>query len=184
MKCVIYFIKCKSNDKMYIGSCFNYERRIKEHTNELMRSTHKNKLLQADFNYYGKSNIEFGIIEECEESNAIEKENQYMDYYKSYIMEYGTDFGYNLVRSVRVENNALKKEKKNTDNYKKAMKGNGNAKKLSIEECQDIYDEFDVDTGELIKEKQQRLCEKYNVSKNTIGSIRNKTHWSAPHLRD
>lgn len=168
MNCSIYFIKCLSNNKMYIGSCLNYNSRIKRHFNDLIKNKHSNKLLQADFNYYGKVNFKYGEIEVCKEENALQRENYFMDFYKTYIIENGTDFGYNMSRAARIDNFI----EKDTSNYSNAFKGNINSRKLTIEQCLEIKKLLLEETEELIKDKLERISNIFNVSIGTIGLIR------------
>jgi group I intron endonuclease len=177
LNCSIYFIKCLANNKKYIGSCLNYNSRIRSHFGDLMKGKHSNKLLQADFNYYGKSNFEYGLLEECKEEEAMEKENYYMDINKSYILEYGTDFGYNISRASRKQclSDFTKLDIKDTSNYSKAFKGNKRARKLSEIQCIEIKKLLLEETDELVKEKLKRISEIYGVSSATIGAIRNGT---------
>lgn len=172
MECSIYYIKCNVTNKYYIGSCLNFNARIKNHFDDLAKGKHKNKLLQADYNYYGKSSFEYGKLDECDEEIALEKENQWMDVYKSYILEYGTTFGYNLARASRKKSSFINN---NTENYSKALKGNKNSRKLTNEQCKEIKKLLLEDTTEMVKDKLERISKLYNVSSATIGSIRNGT---------
>ena len=61
----IYMIRCKVNEKCYIGQSTNIKRRWYTHINELNRNVHICKKLQEDWNAYGESNFEFKIIQEC-----------------------------------------------------------------------------------------------------------------------
>ena len=76
----IYAIKNKENGKMYIGSTNNLRKRSYEHNSKLKNNYHRNKLLQKDYNEYGKDKFEYKILEEVEESIDLqEKEGCYAD---------------------------------------------------------------------------------------------------------
>ena len=71
----IYKIECKINNKVYIGQTYNYDKRFREHRNNLKANRHINPYLQADYNKYGLNNFTFDIIEEitdAEDNLAIE----------------------------------------------------------------------------------------------------------------
>jgi len=59
----IYKIICRSNNKFYIGSSININRRFKDHIRLLKRNNNKNKYLQNSWNKYGEKNFKFEIIE-------------------------------------------------------------------------------------------------------------------------
>ena len=82
MKGFIYMITNKINHKIYIGSTFNYEQRMKEH----MTSTDDWKKLYNDIKKYGKTNFEHKIIKEVyveDEEKLFEIEQTMLDKYQS-----------------------------------------------------------------------------------------------------
>lgn len=85
----IYSIKNLFNNKQYIGSSLDLNRRIKKHLNDLRKKKHDNEYLQRSFNKYGESQFEIYIIEQCEESELTELENTWMKHYKSTNRKYG-----------------------------------------------------------------------------------------------
>jgi group I intron endonuclease len=58
----VYKIIC-INNKFYIGSSININKRLKEHVGLLKNDRHKNKYLQNAWNRYGEQNFRFEIIE-------------------------------------------------------------------------------------------------------------------------
>lgn len=88
----IYQIYNPINNKRYIGSSINVERRLKEHLRNLEKNRHCNDHLQSAYNKY-KDVLQFQFLEECEPDECLIFEQYYLDYYKSYIRE----FGYNNV---------------------------------------------------------------------------------------
>jgi group I intron endonuclease len=86
----IYKILNKINNKSYIGSSSNIKSRWNVHLSKLNLQKHHSILLQRAYNKYGEENFVFIIIEECE--NLIEREQFWLDYYKSY----NPKFGYNI----------------------------------------------------------------------------------------
>lgn len=89
----IYKISNLVNDKIYIGSSMDVDKRIKRHYNELRKDKHYNEYLQRAWNKYGEINFVYDILEILENKNdLIHKEQYYIDKYKSYNILYG----YNL----------------------------------------------------------------------------------------
>lgn len=92
MGCGIYKIENKINNKKYIGSSIDVEKRLKKHLIMLKGEYHDNIYLQKSFNKYGEDNFTLKIIEECNHSELVDKENYYINLHKSNISK----FGYNL----------------------------------------------------------------------------------------
>lgn len=63
----IYYIKNLENDKSYIGSSKNIEKRFKQHLNSLRNGKHINVHLQRSYDLHGEDKFEFGILEETSE---------------------------------------------------------------------------------------------------------------------
>lgn len=78
----IYKITCLSNNKVYIGSSSNIEMRWHRHRSNL-KLNKSNPNLQNSFNKYGLQNIKFEVIEECDISVLIEREQHYANEYRN-----------------------------------------------------------------------------------------------------
>lgn len=86
----IYAIKCKVNNKLYIGRTHRkITDRIKAHLSSLRSNRHTNKQLQEDFNKYKEDNFEFYEIEKTENKR---REFYYMDKYNTCNNEYGYNY--------------------------------------------------------------------------------------------
>lgn len=59
----VYQIYCSENDRVYVGSTVDFNRRWREHRCRLVNHTHGNKQLQTDFDLYGKNKFVFSINE-------------------------------------------------------------------------------------------------------------------------
>lgn len=92
MGCGIYKITNKIDNKVYVGSSLNLSSREYKHFWLLRKNSHDNNHLQSSFNKFGEVNFRFEIIELCNQLNLVERENYYINYFKSNISE----FGYNL----------------------------------------------------------------------------------------
>ena len=59
---VVYKIINTKTERAYIGSTSHFSQRQEQHLKELKCGTHVNKLLQADYNLYGRSNFVFEFL--------------------------------------------------------------------------------------------------------------------------
>lgn len=82
MSCGIYCIKNKTNNKLYVGSSRNLDRRKNDHFSALRNNRHYNKYLQRAWNKHGEENFEFQILEYCSESLLLTIEQCYLDTYR------------------------------------------------------------------------------------------------------
>ena len=95
MKSVIYLIKNMINNKVYIGSAVNIDRRWRVHKKDLNKGKHHSCHLQLAWNKYGEQNFNFEILQEVENpEHLLSYEQVYLDYYKSY----ERDKGYNTCK--------------------------------------------------------------------------------------
>ena len=70
----IYCIRNKVNNKIYIGSSVDIDRRFRKHRTQLNTKVHSNKHLIKAYHKYGKDNFEFIILEECLKEDLIDRE--------------------------------------------------------------------------------------------------------------
>ena len=80
---VIYKITNLINDNCYIGSTVRFNKRKQKHFRLLNENKHANKHLQNAFNLYGGDNFIFDIIEYCDKSGLISREQFWIDAYRS-----------------------------------------------------------------------------------------------------
>lgn len=115
----IYLIKNILNNKVYIGSSVNVERRFQEHLRALRRNKHFNRKFQFSFNKNGESNFEFKILKELNEiSNLEEIETLYIRLYKSF--DYSNGYNTLIVGSSPL---GIKRSEETKLNMSKAQKG-------------------------------------------------------------
>ncbi len=82
------------NSCLYIGSSTNIKKRIFEaHIPQLDGQYHCNEKIQNAWNKYGKDNFVFFILEQCEETNLLKREQSWIDYYKD---NFGEKILYNI----------------------------------------------------------------------------------------
>lgn len=79
MESGIYIIKNLVNNKLYIGSAVNLKKRKREHFSLLKNNKHHSIYLQRAYNKYGKDNFIFELLECCEKTVLIIREQHYID---------------------------------------------------------------------------------------------------------
>jgi group I intron endonuclease len=91
----VYRILCLPNHKVYVGSTNNAIVRFRTHKARLSNGEFHSVAMQSDFNFYGKENFSFGIIEDdilIGVDNIYAREAYYIRLYDST----NPDCGYNL----------------------------------------------------------------------------------------
>lgn len=79
--CGIYIIVCLVNGRVYIGQSKHIQKRWLEHKEELQKGCHCNNHLQNAWNKYGEKSFVFSVLELCENSRLVEREQYWIDYY-------------------------------------------------------------------------------------------------------
>ena len=95
--CGVYCIRCKVNNKAYIGSSVDIKRRWGSHKAELRAGSHYNKQLQEDYNKYGADSFLYTILINCKPQMLLKYENMY-------ILLFNTrdkSLGYNIANAAR-----------------------------------------------------------------------------------
>lgn len=92
----IYKIINITNDKFYIGSAKNLLKRLMQHFSHLRHNESNCTKLQRAYNKYGEGNFKIVLLEECEISKLIEREQYYIDTLKPY---------YNILLTVNRQKN-------------------------------------------------------------------------------
>ena len=79
----IYKITNKINNKCYIGSAISIKNRLVQHKSLLNKNKHFNAHLQSAWNKYGFNNFTFEILEVTNKEELQEKEEYYIQFFKS-----------------------------------------------------------------------------------------------------
>jgi hypothetical protein len=82
MESCVYKITNLLNNHCYIGSCKNSRIRWNNHKSTLGRDIHHSPHLQNAWNKYSKENFSFQILEYCDYSKILERENYYIQEFK------------------------------------------------------------------------------------------------------
>ena len=75
----VYWIRCKRNGKIYVGSSVDLRERWDRHRRELRDKVHHNAHLQQAWDLYGAENFEFEILQHVEEADLLRVEQEWID---------------------------------------------------------------------------------------------------------
>lgn len=85
----IYKIESKLFPKnFYIGSAKDITKRWNGHLYNLSKNKHHSQLLQLHYNEYGKEDLKFSILEECNKDILIDREREYLKNHNPYFNVY------------------------------------------------------------------------------------------------
>jgi group I intron endonuclease len=77
--CGVYAIVNTVNGHRYVGSAVNIKKRWEAHKNSLCKGTHHSRYLQRAWNKYGADCFGFSVIEHCDKSLLIVREQFHID---------------------------------------------------------------------------------------------------------
>jgi group I intron endonuclease len=75
----IYKIECAASGKVYIGSAVSIRARWASHRSNLRNNRHSNRHLQNAWNKYGEISFVFSVVELCEITDLIPREQFWID---------------------------------------------------------------------------------------------------------
>lgn len=90
----VYSIRNVLDDKYYIGSSKDIERRIKTHKQHLEKGCHNCRSLQKDYDKHGLDNFEFNVVESDIQEDLLTAYEKYYIYQYDAIVRYK---GYNEI---------------------------------------------------------------------------------------
>ena len=181
----VYSIYCERNKKIYIGSSINILKRWSHHKDDLRSNTHHSKHLQRAWNRYKEESFVFKILEETSMEERINREQFYIDLFKSYLRQNG----FNLYPKAE-GSSGYKFSKQHIENLKKSHLGyhhteiqkqriadahrgeKSHRAKLTTLQVQEIKKCL------LSGNSQSSLSKEYNVTRSTISSIWKEKSWS------
>lgn len=75
---VIYYIRCKNNGRVYVGSTMRKpNQRFLEHLHYLRKGTHHSKHLQRVYDKYGEASLEHLVVETVDDDNVLLAREQF-----------------------------------------------------------------------------------------------------------
>lgn len=77
--CCLYKIINKLDNKFYLGSTIDFDKRVKRHQRDLRLNKHHNIFLQRAFNKHGEQNFSFHIFKKCSPSSLKKIEQRHLD---------------------------------------------------------------------------------------------------------
>ena len=90
LKTGVYAIVNKKNGKRYVGSAArSLTQRWVEHRSRLNTGIHANKHLLSSWCKYGSAMFDYVILERCLPHLCLEREQYWIDFYRSYIPRFG-----------------------------------------------------------------------------------------------
>lgn len=89
----IYLITCTVNGKIYVGSSVDMRHRLLEHTSCLRRDCHQNKHFQSAWRKHGETVFVCEVLELCESTVLLEREQYWLDTLKPYQRGIGYNIG-------------------------------------------------------------------------------------------
>ena len=192
-KFIVYKITNILNNKVYVGSAFNFKERKKRHIRDLKNNRHHSQRLQNSWNKHGETNFVFEILCQSNKKQLLEDEQRFINHYCSF----EDKSGYNICptagntagrlmtqetktkisNSVSGENNPFY-GRKHTDRAKEQMsrKRAGTKawnNKLTERQVFEIREKYIPR-----KYSQYKLAKEYGVSRSTIQSIIQFNNWS------
>jgi group I intron endonuclease len=79
----IYIIENNVNGMVYVGRSEIPEHRFKGHMSALRRGKHHNRLLQEDYDEYGREAFSFMVVDTCNDEMMWLRELRWIQYYRS-----------------------------------------------------------------------------------------------------
>lgn len=180
----IYKITNIKNNKLYIGSSKDIYQRKQEHFRNLEQNKHTNPRLQNAYNYYGKENFVFEVLEILKGS-----EDQFIveDKYIKSLEAYNPKIGYNInigTQEIKISEETRQKISKNNARYFLGKKLNNKTKKKMSEAKKSFKKPvICLDTGieyESVHEASRKTGIKVNYLTRVLKKTRNHvfgTHW-------
>lgn len=148
--CGVYCIRCKVNNKAYIGSSKNIQSRWCKHKRDLKKGCHGNIHLQKDYDKYGKDNFLYYVLINCKSSELHRYEYIYMEMFSTR----DKAIGYNItpVSNVSIIQILSKPDKETTN---KTREVNNGIRYCSMQEIQKAPPRMQqriqcVETGEIL----------------------------------
>jgi len=196
MSCGIYAIVNKINNKKYIGSTGDTEKRFDDHFRDLEKGIHKNIHLQAAYNKYGMEAFYLKILILVAQDKLLKAEQHFLDaadwdnLYNIAPLASGGEQAEETIEKIRKAN----KGKKRTTETVEKMKGNQNAlghkctkeniKNMSIAQIKRYESEGEIEKArERMKGNKYALGYKHSNMQKRNSSIAQTERWDSEEER-
>lgn len=109
LKAGIYKLISKINNRIYVGSTYQFKRRWYQHKYELEKGIHSNTFLQNDFNKCGTDAFVFEVLDVIDsgKEDRLFVEQVYLDYYFDYMNQC-----YNLNKLAKITDHSITTKRK------------------------------------------------------------------------
>lgn len=169
----IYFISI--NDNLYIGSACNIYQRLHNHKSNLLKSVHKNIIVQRSYNKY--KSLYFGILKFVEKESLIKEEQFFIDNLKpkyNIRKEAKSNYGLKMSEECRLNHSIASKKWHDEVGFSEEVKnkiGTANSRYKRTEEQKENLrvkitgKKHSEKTKQIIKEKAilaRKISTKYN----------------------
>ena len=175
----IYQIRNKVNSKSYIGSSTRLSKRWKRHLTDLKCNVHHSLALQRAFHKYGSDNFEFTILENCEESKLLDREQYYLNTLKP---EYNIcKTAGNCLGVTHSEETKQKQKESNKAYWDRVGRPFKDKVKIIREQNSLIRQQKEQRNLQIIEDlksgiRQDIIAEKYNLSPSVITQLKKKNN--------
>lgn len=191
LKSGIYKITNIINDKFYIGSAVNIDKRRNQHLHNLRKGKHPNIHLQRSFDKHGELSFRFEILEHCQTKHLIEKEQYYIDTLKPHYnicQVAGNSTGRKATKDTKEKMSKARKGKKHTAEAKLKMSLKTKGRVISVEqrfsistilskpvvkldELGNVLEEFNSVTEAITKSGVANICKALKGKYKTAGGF-------------
>lgn len=172
MKTGIYKITNIKTKKIYIGSSENIQKRWLNHKQMLFANKHHSIHLQRSYNKHGEKSFSYEIIELCDKSLLLERENFYLnellkaDEYVKGVSGFFIKFGYNICPIASKGFTG----KHSRDSILKQIKSRGLCSTLKVDINGNILEEYELVSD--IKDKRSAVY----LSKRNKQTLKSKNY--------
>lgn len=174
----VYKITNLTNGKMYIGGSVDINGRWQTHKSSLKNHKHHSLHLQRSWDKNGANNFEFSIIEECKEDEILDREQYYLDTFKTYEKENG----YNIAKNSYATMTGRKFSQETLNKLSESMKNRDSSSWARGEDQGNVKlkNEDIVNIKKLIFEGNRivDIAKLYKVKSHTITQIKTGDNWN------
>ena len=164
----IYRIRNLINNKFYIGSAVNLNKRKNQHFHYLRNNTHHNKPLQNSFNKYSEKNFIFEVMCYCYNEDLITNEQFYIDKYKpqyNICKIAGSSLGRKTTEEtiIKMKISHSKRNCKHSEETKFKMSLSHKGKVISLQQKEDIRKSLSIPILQF--DKEGKFIKEYSSTK-------------------